>query len=172
MNRYAFILLMAVTIVARAQDEPKPPEPKRERPPLTDEQRTQLEQRANETWSKLSLEAKTRVLRLHRALTQLPPEERKFINERIERFLNMSPEEKQRLKDNAERWKNMPPEERQKAREQFRQRRQEFEQKWRQEHPGEEPPPFPPHAPRPPPPPPPSIDNSETKTENPTKENP
>ena len=169
MNRYALSLLMALAVVARAQDEPvKPTEPKHSRPPLTEEQRAEMEQRANDTWNKLPLEAKTRVLRLHRALTQLPPDERKFINERIERFLNMSPEEKQRLKDNAERWKNMTAEERQKAREQFRQRRQEFEQKWRQEHPGEEPPPFPQRH-KPPPPP---TENSEPKTENPTEENP
>ena len=148
MNRYALSLLLAFAVVARAQDEPvRPPEPKRPHPPLTEEQRADMEQRANDTWSKLPLEAKTRVLRLHRALTQLPPEERQFINERIERFLNMSQEEKQRLKENAERWKNMTLEERQKAREQFRQHRQEFEQKWRQEHPGEEPPPFSPRGP-------------------------
>jgi hypothetical protein len=170
MKRYAIIFLLAAAIVARAQDEPvKSPATKRERPPLSDEQRTEMEQHANEAWNKLPLEAKTRVLRLHRALTQLPPEERKFINERIERFLNMSPDEKQQLKKNAEHWKNMTLEERQKAREQFRQHRQEFEQKWRQEHPGEEPPPFLPHSPRPPPPP---TDNSETKTETPTKETP
>ena len=170
MNRYPAIFLLAAVVVARAQDEPvQPPKPKRDRPPMSEEQRAQTEQRLDDDWNKLPLEAKMRVMRLHNALTQLPPEERRFINDRIGRFLNMSPEEKQRLKENAERWKNMTLEERQKARDQFRQRRQEFEQKWRQEHPGEEPPPFQPRPHKPPPPPP---ENSEPKAENQPQENP
>ena len=105
---------------------------------MTEEQRAQQEERLNDVWNKMPVEAKARLMRLNRALNQMPPEERQFIHDRIERFVNMSPEEKQRLKENAERWKNMSPEERQKARDVFRQRRLEFEQKWRAEHPGEE----------------------------------
>jgi hypothetical protein len=168
MNRYALSLLMALTVAAYAQDEPaRPPEPKRDRPPMSDEQRAQAEQRLDEQWSKLPVEAKMRVMRLHRALNQMPPDERKFINDRIGQFLNMSPEDRQRIRDNAKRWDTMSPEERQKAREQFRQRRQEFEQKWRAEHPGEEPPPFPPRPHKPPP-----TENSESKPENQPKETP
>jgi hypothetical protein len=43
MNRYALSLLTAFAVAARAQDEPsKPPEPKRPRPPLTEEQRADM----------------------------------------------------------------------------------------------------------------------------------
>ena len=109
------------------------------------------EQQLNDTWNKLPVEDKLRVMHLHRALTQLPEGERKFIHDRIERFLNMSPEEKQRIKDNADRWRNMTPEQREEARQKFRERRKQFEDKWQQEHPGEEPPSFPPHGHKPPP---------------------
>jgi hypothetical protein len=164
------ITLSVVLAMATVFAQEPAPEPKRERPALTEEQRAQKEQQLDDAWSKLSLEGKLRVMHLHRALTQLPGEERKFIHDRIERFLNMSPEEKQRLKDNADRWKNMTPEQREEARQKFRERRKQFEDKWRQEHPGEEPPPFPPRGQKPPPPPPP--ENSEPKTENQPKENP
>jgi hypothetical protein len=171
MNRYTVIFLLALALVARAQDEPaKPAEPKRAHATLTDEQRAEAEQRINDAWNKLPLESKLSVMRLHRAFTQLPAEERRFINERIKSFMDMSPEERQRMRENAKRWQTMSLEERQKAREQFRQRRQEFEQKWRQEHPGEEPPPFPPRPHKPPPPP--SPENPEPETENQPKENP
>ena len=174
MKRLAFTLLMATAIAARAQDEPaNPPERKHgPRPPMTDEQRAQAEVRINDAWNKLPLEAKQRVMRLHHALTQLPPEERKFINDRVKRFLDMSPEEKQRLKENAERWRSMSLEERQKARDEFRQQRRQFEQKWREEHPGEEPPPFLPRPGRPAAPPPPPTEDSQPKSENTTKETP
>ncbi|MCG3147345.1 MAG: hypothetical protein PCFJNLEI_00784 [Verrucomicrobiae bacterium] len=115
-------------------------EPPAKRPPLSDEQKAQLEQRANDAWNKLPAEAKIQALRFHTALTKMPPEERRFIHERIRRFVEMPPEERQRLRENAKRWESMSPEEREHAREQFRQRRQEFEEKWRREHPGEEPP--------------------------------
>lgn len=139
-----------------------------EQPAAADEPKPATAERADATWSKLSPEAKTRLIRLHDALTQMPPEERKFIHDRVERFLNMSPEERDQIRKNAERWRNMSPEEREQARQQFRQRREEFEKKWREEHPGEEPP-FPPRGHRPPPPHP---DDSEPKPEHPVKENP
>ena len=135
MKRLALICLLATAVIA--QDEPK-----RERPKMTEEQRAQTEQQLNDAWIKLSLENKMRVMHLHHALTQLPPEERKFIHDRVERFLNMSPEERQRIKENADHWKNMTPEQREEARQKFRERRRKFEEKWRKEHPGEEPPPF------------------------------
>ena len=139
-----------------------------ERPPVPDEQKAQMEQRADESWNKLPAEAKVRLMRLHNALNQMPPEERRLIHERIERFLSLSPEEREQMHKNADRWRTMSPEERDKAREQFRIRRKEFEDKWRQEHPGEEPPPFPPHGRRPPPRP----ENPEPKPEPPPKETP
>ncbi len=157
MKRGILIFLLATAVVA--QDEPK-----RERPPLTDEQRAQKEQQLNDDWSKLPLEAKMRVMRLHHALTQLPPEERKFIHDRIGRFLAISREERQRMKENAERWGKMTPEEREQARQNFREHRRQFEEKWRQEHHGEEPPPFQPRHHKSPP------ENPEQQTETPTKE--
>jgi hypothetical protein len=165
MSRYALILCLAVALAARAQEEPaRPPEPKRARPPLTEEQRAQLEQRLDDTWQKLPLGAKQRLLRLHRALNQMPPEERQFIHDRIERFLTMSPEERDRLRRNRERWNQMSPEQRQEARERYL--------KWRAEHPGQEPPLFRPQPPPPPPPPPPPNDNPEPGTDNQPKETP
>ena len=147
---------LAGATLAVAQEQPDQTKPKSDKPPLTDEQRAQTEQQLNDDWSKLPLESKMRIMRLHRALSQMPPEERQFLHDRMERFLNMSTEERDRLRKNAERWVKMTPEQRQQAREQFRQRRKEFEDKWRQEHPGEEPPPFPfrskPATPPPPPP--------------------
>jgi hypothetical protein len=146
------ILLFMVATVAGAtltlaQDPPDQPKSKKDKPPLTEEQRAQMEQRLNDAWTALPAESKMRLMRLHRALSEMPPNESRFIHERIERFLNMTPEERQKLRENAERWKNMTPEERQKAREDFRKRRQEFEEKWRRDHPGEEPPQSPPHKP-------------------------
>jgi spore cortex formation protein SpoVR/YcgB (stage V sporulation) len=69
----------------------------------------------------------------------MPPEERKFVHDRIERFLTMSPAEREKLKQNRQKWEQMTPEERQKAREEFRKHRQEFDQQWRRAHPGEDP---------------------------------
>ena len=173
MKAFVLTLLMAAAVAQAQEPSTNAPEPKHPaRPPMTDEQRAQQEQRLNDSWNKLSAEAKARLMRLNRALNQMPPEERQFIHDRVERFLNMSAEERRQLKENAERWKNMTPEERQKARDEFRQRRQEFEQKWRAEHPGEEPPPFPPRPARSPAPPPPPVEDSQSKPETPTKETP
>lgn len=175
MRRKLLVVVAGTSLLAmtglRAEELPAEPRgPKRERPRMTEEQRAQAEQRVNGQWARLPVEAKLRVMRLHRALTELPPEERRFIHERIERFLNMPPEERERLEKNRQRWQEMNPEERQRAREEFRRRRQEFEEKWRAEHPGEEPPPFPHRGTRRPPPPPP--EDPEPETENPTKETP
>ena len=104
-------------------------------PALTDEQKVELAQRADEAWKQLPPDAKIRLLNLHKALTGMPPEERRFVHERIERFLNMSPDDRERIKKNNDRWHAMSPEEREHAREQFRQ--------WRKDHPGEMPPPLP-----------------------------
>jgi len=127
-------LLVALVTVASAfaQDQSDQPKPKREKPVLTDEQRAEMEQKLDQSWSKLPLESKVHLMHLHRALTQMPPDERKFVHERIERFINMSADERKRLMENAKVWHNLTPEQRQKAREDFR--------KWRQDHPAQEPP--------------------------------
>jgi hypothetical protein len=101
---------------------------------MTEQQRALLEQRLDAQWSRMSLEGKQHVMRLHRALTEMPPDERKFIHDRVERFLNMTPAERARLQQNKQSWEQMTPEQRQQAREEFRRRRQEFEQKWSREH--------------------------------------
>ena len=100
------------------------------------------EAKLNETWNSLAPQEKAAAIRLYQAHRQMPPEERKFIRDRLERFTHMAPDERRRLRENNERWQKMSPEERQQAREKFLQRRKEFEEKWRKEHPGEEPPPF------------------------------
>lgn len=100
------------------------------------------EGKLNEVWNALSPREKAAALRFHHALRQMPAEERRFLHDRVERFMQMSPDERGRLKENNERWQKMSPEERQQARDKFSQRRKEFEEKWKQEHPGEEPPPF------------------------------
>ena len=64
---------------------------------MTDEQRALAEQRLDARWSRMSLEGKTQLMRLHRALAEMPPDERKFIHDRIERFLNMTPAERDQL---------------------------------------------------------------------------
>jgi len=123
----------------------------------SDQDRVAAEERLNSAWNSMPFEEKMRVMRLHRGLRALPPEERKRINDRIDHFLNMSPQERQRLQQNYQRWQRMSPEERRRAREEFNRRRKEFEEKWRKEHPGEEPPPYlprrggPPNRPGPPP---------------------
>ena len=132
------LLVMATGVRAEETTEQKP-----KRPEMTDEQRAQTETRLNEAWSKMSLREKMMALRLHHALREMPEQDRKFIHERIEQFMNMAPEQKKQLQENAERWKNMTPEEREKARQQFREKRKQFEEKWKQEHPGQNPPPFP-----------------------------
>jgi Protein of unknown function (DUF3106) len=155
------ILLLTLTMlagvtIALAQEQTNQPGPKRVKPPLTDEQRAQKEQQLNKAWDSLPLESKIHLMRLHRALSEMPPNERRFIHDRIERFLNMTPAEREKLTQLRKKWEQMTPDERQKAREEFRKRRQAFDEKWRQEHPGQEPPPFPPHKPKGPPPPLPS----------------
>ena len=113
----------------------------------TEEPRTAAldETKLNEMWNVLSPHDKASALRLHSTLRQMPAEERKFIHERIERFMQMPAEERRKLKENNERWEKMTPEQRQQARDKFSQHRKEFEEKWRKEHPGQEPPPFPYH---------------------------
>lgn len=110
---------------------------------LGGERRAPDEAQLDQKWNALSAREKASAMRLYQALRQMPAEERKFINERIERFLQMPAEERRKLKENNERWQKMTPEEREKAREKYRQRRAEFEARWRKEHPGQEPPPFP-----------------------------
>jgi hypothetical protein len=144
------LLTGAVAGAALAQQTPSPApatgdstNKPRAKSGMTEEQRTQMEQRLNETWSKMPVEAKSRLMRLHRALSEMPPDERKFVHDRIERFLNMSQAEREKLKQNRQKWEQMTPEERQKAREEFRKHKQEFEQQWHREHPGEDPTPNP-----------------------------
>jgi hypothetical protein len=132
--------MMAGVAMAFAEEQPERSKPKRDNPPLTEEQRAEMEKRANEAWAALPVESKMRLMRLHRALTEMPTEERRFIHERVERFLNMSPEERERLAQLRTQWEQMTPEERQKARE-------AYFRKWRQEHPGEERPWFRPRKP-------------------------
>jgi Protein of unknown function (DUF3106) len=133
---------MALSTVFAQQESPSQPPDDVAKPkakvPMTDEQRAQLEQRLDAQWSKMPVEAKTKLMRLHRALSEMPPDERRFIHERIERFLNMSPAEREKLQQNRQRWEQMSPEQRQKAREEFHKRRQEIEEKWHHEHPGGE----------------------------------
>jgi hypothetical protein len=149
----SFVVLAGLTTFALAQEPPAGP------PAMTEEQRTEMEARLNEAWNQLSLREKMRLMRFHRAQRAMPPEEREFVRERFERFMEMPPEERERLRKNRERWQQMSPEERERAREEFRKRRQEFEERWRREHPGEElPPPPPPHPRRHRPPPPPDDD--------------
>jgi hypothetical protein len=142
----SFLLIGAVTGTSLAQQPALPtPSPSdqtnkpRAKSAMTEEQRAQMEQRLNEQWTKMPVEAKSRLMRLHRALSEMPPEERKFVHDRIERFLNMSQAEREKLKQNRQKWEQMTPEERQKAREEFRKHRQEFDQQWRRAHPGEDP---------------------------------
>ena len=101
---------------------------------MTADQQAELALRADEAWKQLPPDAKIRLLNLHKALTGMQPEERRFVHERIERFLNLSPADRDRIKKNSDRWHSMSPEERERAREQFHQ--------WRKDHPGELPPPL------------------------------
>lgn len=150
MRRFALWMTLAMGLTVGtgfAQQETPPPSPPpppapvqpgdqakpKVRQPITDEQRGQ---RLDAQWSKLSVETKMHLMRLHRALVEMPPDERKFIHDRIERFLNMSPAERERLQQNRLKWDQMSAEERQKAREEFRKRRQEIEDKWNRDHPG------------------------------------
>lgn len=149
MKRNIFLTLLLAGAVAgtiSAQQTPLPTpstgdstnKPPRAKSAMTEEQRAQLEQRLNDTWTKMPVEAKARLMRLHRALTEMPPDERKFVHDRIERFLNMSQAEREKLKQNKQKWEQMTPEERQRAREEFRKHSQEFEQQWHREHSNED----------------------------------
>ena len=161
----SFVMLAGATMTLAQQQTNQTTKPKGDKPPLTAEQRAQAEQKLNDEWSALPIESKTHLMRLHHALSQMPPDERKFVHDRIEHFLNMTPTEREKLTQLRKKWEQMTPEERQKARDEFRKRHQSFEEKWRQEHPGQEPPPFPHNlggppskgegAPPPPPAPPP-----------------
>src|ERR1700684_4259625 len=116
-----FLLLMGllagmVVTSTRAQQPatpappPPPPPPTvdqtkpRQRPLMTDEQRALAEQRLDARWSRMTLEGKAQLMRLHRALAEMPPEERKFIHDRIERFLTMTPAERAQLQQNGRKW--------------------------------------------------------------------
>mgnify|MGYP000707668113 CR=1 FL=1 len=149
--KHGLCLLLLTTALAVANEPGRPL-------PESEAERAELEKRLDATWAGLPLEAKARLIRLHGALNDMPPGDRRFIHDRVERFLNMPPEERERLRQNREKWEKMSPEEREQARQEFRKRREEFERQWRAEHPGEEPPPFrPQRRPRPnlePPPPP------------------
>ncbi len=103
--------------------------------------KAQSEQKLNDAWGQLSAEDKMTLMRFHHALHDLPPEQRKMVRERIGRLLSMSPAEREQLQQNLKKWQQMTPQERQKAREEFHRRKQSLEEKWRREHPGEEPPP-------------------------------
>ncbi len=100
----------------------------------------QTEQKLNEAWGQLPLEDKMALMRFHRVMSDLPPEQRKIIRDRIGRIMSMTPAQRDRLEQNLKRWQQMTPQERQHARELFRRRRQAAEEKWRREHPGQEPP--------------------------------
>ncbi|MGA2603698.1 MAG: DUF3106 domain-containing protein [Verrucomicrobiia bacterium] len=168
MKRFLFLAAVMMGVVAMstlAQQPPPPPPPPPVSPqpklkqPMTEQQRALAEQRLDTQWSRMSLDGKMHVMRLHRALTEMPPDERKFIHDRVERFLNMTPAERARLQQNKQKWEQMTPEQRQQAREEFRKRRQEFEERWNREQAGGEPqgnlPPTENNAtPTPPPPPP------------------
>lgn len=145
MNATFFALAVLATSVivpvgrAEPRDRPLGPRPERLEQ-LDPQQRADLERRLDEAWAALPLEAKLRLLRIARALRDLPPEERRLFQERIERFLHMSPEERERLRRNRERWEQMTPEQRERAREEFRKRREEFERR-KGVHPTPPPPP-------------------------------
>ena len=174
MKRLLFLTVLmigAAVTGSQAQQPPPPPPPPppptvdqtkpRQKPLMTNEQRALAEQRLDARWSRMNLENKTQLMRLHRALAEMPPEERKFIHDRIERFLSMTPAERAQLQQNRKKWEQMTPAERQRAREEFRNRQQEFEQQWRRNHPGEgsqaNPPPTEDNGTSAPPPPPPST---------------
>jgi hypothetical protein len=139
-NLTAVVALACGTVVCAQETAPPPPQRQGEKR-FAPADESQL----NQAWSGMPLRDKASALRLYNALRQMPPEERKFVHERIERFMQMSPDERRKLKENNELWQKMTPEERQQAREKFTQRRKEFEEKWRKEHPGQQPPPFPYH---------------------------
>jgi len=133
-------LLLAMSLAAQAQPAASS---NGEHAVANDTERAQREERLNKAWQEMPLESKEHLLRLHHAMHEMPPEDRKFIHDRVERYLNMQPEERERLNQNRQKWEQMSADQRQQAREKFQQRRKEFEEQWRKEHPGQEPPPFP-----------------------------
>ena len=108
---------------------------------MSTEEKARLDSQLNDAWNKLPLEGKQRLMNFNRALREMPPADRRFIQERVEHFVNMPPAEREQLRQNREKWQKMTPEQREQARREFRKRREEFEKKWRAEHPDEEPPP-------------------------------
>lgn len=151
MRRFALYALLVAGLTAAATawaQEQAPPEPTVPPPtvdqskpktqkPMTDEQRARQEQRLDAQWNKLPVETKMHLMRLHRALAEMPAEQRKFVHDRIERFLTMSPTEREKLTQNHQKWEQMSPEERQRAREEYRKQRQAIEDKLNHEHAGE-----------------------------------
>lgn len=146
-------LLATLSPAAWAEENTPPHRPGRE-PRYTAEEWTRMEHRADETWKRLPTAEKLQLLRFHRALQAMGEEERAFLHERIERFRGMSDQERRQLHDNRQRWQQMSPEQKERARQEFRRRHPEFEQRWRENRPGQEPPPAgAPHAEPPPQPP-------------------
>ena len=97
---------------------------------MTPEQRTELEQRLNETWLALPLRERLQLLQYHRALNQMSPDERRFVQERFERFVHMNAVEREQIRINRERWRQMSHEDRERA-------RQAYWRRWREQHPGQ-----------------------------------
>ena len=131
--RMVLMVGVASSTVFAQQESPAPPPSDAPKPRAKS---GMDEQRLDAQWSKLPVETKAKLMRLHRALADMPPDQRKFIHDRIERFLNMSPAEREKLQQNRQKWEQMSPEQRQKAREEFRKRRQELEENSRHDHPG------------------------------------
>lgn len=104
-----------------------------QRVPTNAEERVALEQQLDQAWTALPVPAKLSFMRSTSALRLMPDDERRFIEERINRFLNMGAEERERLKKNQRRWDKMSPDERQQAREAFAKRQKEFEAYWHKE---------------------------------------
>lgn len=133
MNRWIISCLIAaaaLTNSVRAEESPVETNAvPHHRPALTDEQKAQRVQRADESWNKLSGEERIRLMRLHDALVDMPPDERRMINQHVDRFLKMSPAEREQMKKNLDRWKTMSPEERARARDLYQRRHRELDQR-------------------------------------------
>lgn len=99
------------------------------RPPTNETDRVALEQGLDQAWRAMPLPAKLRFMRTSTALRTMPEEDRRFVEERIDKFLTMSEEEHAQLKKNQHRWKQMSPAERQQAREAYEKRRGELDKK-------------------------------------------
>jgi uncharacterized protein DUF3106 len=68
-----------------------------------------------ERWNRMTPEER------RRALAKLPPERRREIQDKIERFRSLPPEERQRLRERYQTFQQLPPEQQAHARELFRQ---------------------------------------------------